>query len=513
MSDFYDNLLKATNNIDDITTEKYGVITKLDGLYCSVKETDNDLEHNNVPIINGANLSVGDKAIIGFLNNSIYDVVCYGALDKTIHDDSKQDLLVSGTNIKTINHQSLLGSGNITIEGGGTGVDIVTSWSNPTTDTSVPSEKLTKDTLDLKLDSSDAFSGDYEDLNNKPTIPSKITDLTNDSNFIEKSSTNGLVKNDGTIDTTNYSTFDGNYNSLTNKPTIPSKTSDLTNDGDGTNPFLTQHQSLANYVQKSSTSGLLKNDGSVDTTQYLSSLPSHNHDDRYYTESEVDTALSGKQATLVSGTNIKTINNTSLLGSGNISIQGGGSVTVDSALSTTSENPVQNKVITGALNGKADTSSLSTVATSGSYNDLSNKPNIPTAISDLTNDSDFIETSSTTGLIKNDGSIDTNTYLTQHQDVSTWTSQAIATYGTLYVNTALRLCEFRYYRTSYNFSSTAQVTLHSAVIPSTYRPKYTYYLASWDNQVSMAVTENGDIMAYTSSKATRNIFATGMWHY
>ena len=125
MTDFYDNLLKATNNIDDITTEKYGVITKLDGLYCSVKETDNDLEHNNVPIINGANLSVGDKVIIGFLNNSIYDAVCYGALDKTVHDDSKQDLLVSGTNIKTINHQSLLGSGNITIEGGGGGGSIV----------------------------------------------------------------------------------------------------------------------------------------------------------------------------------------------------------------------------------------------------------------------------------------------------------------------------------------------------------------------------------------------------
>ena len=121
MADLYENLLKATSNIDDITTEKYGVITKLDGLYCSVKETDNDLEHNNVPIINGANLSVGDKVIIGFLNNSIYDVVCYGALDKQVHDDSKQDLLISGTNIKTINHQSLLGSGNITIEGGGGG--------------------------------------------------------------------------------------------------------------------------------------------------------------------------------------------------------------------------------------------------------------------------------------------------------------------------------------------------------------------------------------------------------
>ena len=125
MSDLYDNLLKATDNTNDITVEKYGVITKLDGLYCSVKETDNKLEHNNVPIVNGANLSVGDKVIIGFLNNSIYDTVCYGALDKTIHDDSKQDLLISGQNIKTINHTSLLGSGNIDIQGGGGGGSIV----------------------------------------------------------------------------------------------------------------------------------------------------------------------------------------------------------------------------------------------------------------------------------------------------------------------------------------------------------------------------------------------------
>ena len=34
--------------------------------------------------------------------------------------NAKQDALVSGTNIKTINNQSILGEGNITIEGGGT---------------------------------------------------------------------------------------------------------------------------------------------------------------------------------------------------------------------------------------------------------------------------------------------------------------------------------------------------------------------------------------------------------
>ena len=35
--------------------------------------------------------------------------------------------------------------------------------------------------------------------------------------------------------------------------------------------YLTQHQSLANYIQKSQTSGLVKNDGSIDTNAYLTS--------------------------------------------------------------------------------------------------------------------------------------------------------------------------------------------------------------------------------------------------
>ena len=52
--------------------------------------------------------------------------------------------------------------------------------------------------------------------------------------------------------------------------------------------------------------------------------------------------------------------------------------TIDSALSTTSTNAVQNKVINTALGTKANTDDLSTVATSGSYNDLTNKPTIPT---------------------------------------------------------------------------------------------------------------------------------------
>lgn len=143
-----------------------------------------------------------------------------------------------------------------------------------------------------------------------------------------------------------------------NTSDIPVNISDLVNDSD--------------FIEKSNTAGLVKNDGTIDTTQYLSSLPVHNHDDRYYTEAEVDTALNTKQDTLISGTNIKTINNTSLLGTGNINIQGGGSITIDSTWITGSTNPVESQLIQSALSEKAD------------------NEDIPTNLSDLNNDEGFV---------------------------------------------------------------------------------------------------------------------------
>ena len=77
----------------------------------------------------------------------------------------------------------------------------------------------------------------------------------------------------------------------------------------------------------------------------------HNHDDRYYTESEVDTKLAEKAGTAVATTSaaglMSAADKTKLDGLSQTSI------TVDSALSTTSTNPAQNKVITAALNNKA----------------------------------------------------------------------------------------------------------------------------------------------------------------
>lgn len=72
-------------------------------------------------------------------------------------------------------------------------------------------------------------------------------------------------------------------------------------------------------------------------------------------------------------------------------------VTVDSQLSVSSENPVENKVITAAL------SDFAPVSKSGSYNDLTDKPDIPSVpanISAFTNDVGYvaIESSGTSGI-------------------------------------------------------------------------------------------------------------------
>lgn len=114
-----------------------------------------------------------------------------------------QDISPSGGEVEidyywdNSNKQLVLEWDNITqINGGGRNVEIVTEWEQTPSDEKVPSEKLTKDTFDTK---------------------------------ISKSSTNGLMKNDGTVDTTSYSTFNGSYSNLTNKPSYtPTVTSSTT---------------------------------------------------------------------------------------------------------------------------------------------------------------------------------------------------------------------------------------------------------------------------------------------
>ena len=214
--------------------------------------------------------------------NSKYTFTISNLSGKTGLDVAVNDIIFYSTYyyiVSAVNSTTVDCDTRVSIKGSDASVNIVTSWNSTTSDSKVPSEKLSKTSLDGKLDKAqtsykgknvvvDSSTGNIT-FENKPTIPSKISDLTNDSDFIETSSTSGLIKNDGTIDTTSYSTFSGSYNDLSNKPTIPSKTSDLTNDGaDGTNVFVANNDSRLSdsRTPTSHTHGNLTNDGKVGST-------------------------------------------------------------------------------------------------------------------------------------------------------------------------------------------------------------------------------------------------------
>ena len=100
---------------------------------------------------------------------------------------------------------------------------------------------------------------------------------------------------------------------------------------------------------------------------------------------------------------LKTINGYTISGTGNIEITAsGGSISVDSDLSLVSTNPVENKVITEALNDKLDASAYTpteqvqsdwNVTDSASTAYIKNKPTIPTVptnVSAFNNDAGYI---------------------------------------------------------------------------------------------------------------------------
>lgn len=266
--------------------------------------------------------------------------------------------------------------------------------------------------LDLETEKQDAINIynklDYSLLENTPDIPTKTSDLTNDSGFIDNSYhdntkqdtltagtgidiTNNVISNTQTsaewgniqgdiTDQTDLVSALGtkqdvidsshklDYDLLSNTPTIPSKTSDLINDNNTVIDASYVHTDN-NYsdIDKGKLEGIESGaeENTIETIKVDSTAltPDANK--------AVNIDLSGKQDTLVSGTNIKTINNIDLLGSGNIDIGGGSG-------GTSNYNNLENKPQINNV----------TLAGNKSLSDLG--INIPTKTSDLNNDSNFV---------------------------------------------------------------------------------------------------------------------------
>lgn len=236
---------------------------------------------------------------------------------------TKQNTLVSGTNIKTINNESILGSGNITIQGGSGG------------DTNVI-ETIKVNGTALTPDSNKAV-----DI----TVPTKTSDLTNDNGFLTSytetdpvfsastaaSITNSDIENwndKGIITINDYEGLD-----LLTEPGIYKVISNI-NDGLSKSPYIL-------LVEEYKINGL----GTNTKTSYVS-----------------QTRIRGDMISY----RRKNITN-----DGDWSDWENILDAVSSRIDTLTETV-------------AYSADLATVATSGSYNDLSDKPTIPAAVTEST---------------------------------------------------------------------------------------------------------------------------------
>lgn len=216
-------------------------------------------------------------------------------------------------------------------------------------------------------------------------IDQSISGKTNQTDFVSHSGNTTMHVTASEKSTWNAkSDFSGNYNDLSNKPTIPTSASQLTNDsGYITSSALNGYATEA-YVTAATNDMATKT--WVGQQGYLTQ-----HQD-----------ISGKQD--VSGMTAYTTTATTNTLSGTVTAH-----TADTTIHVTTAQ-------TAAWNAKSDFS--------GSYNDLTDKPTIPTVptnVSDFTNDAGY----ATSGYVQSVTSdmatktwVGQQGYLTQHQDIS-----------------------------------------------------------------------------------------------
>lgn len=330
-----------------------------------------------------------------------------GAINDTA--DSKDVVTVEWVNKKLANYSPSGGTSSPVKSVDGMTGDVVTSAVQYITQ-SLSEEEQIQARNNIGAGTS-SFSGSYNDLTDKPTaLVSSVDGATGaietnaikyisqtltDSQRVQAKTNLGINYGDNVPSTGTEgdiyfipggeSDFNGSYNDLTDKPTIPSKTSELTNDSG----FLTEHQSLDDYAK------------TVDIPTKVSELT---NDSDFITSAGAPVqSVNGK-----TGTVTLTASDVSALPSTTAYVQSvdgsTGLVTISAvkyiSQSLTEDQKTQARSNIGITYGSDAPTSGETgdiffsqtaeETFSGSYNDLTNKPTIPTKTSELVNDSGFL---------------------------------------------------------------------------------------------------------------------------
>jgi hypothetical protein len=165
LSSFTDDLGSSpTHTHSQYLTEHQDISGKVD------KETGKGLSSNDFTDTYKSNVDSNTVARHSHSNKSVLDDISSSDVSSW---DSKQEALVSGTNIKTINNQSLLGSGNITIQGGGGGT---------ATDVQINGTSITSNDV-ANIVTEGTYNASTNKIATKSDIPTKTSDLINDSGY------------------------------------------------------------------------------------------------------------------------------------------------------------------------------------------------------------------------------------------------------------------------------------------------------------------------------------------
>ena len=205
----------------------------------------------------------------------------------------------------------------------------------------------------------------WSDIEDKPNIPTKTSDLTNDSGYIStevdpvfSASPSANITSQDITSWNNKSDFSGNYNDLTHKPNL----STVATTGDYND---------------------LDNKPTI-PTDYVSYLPQElTEDQKGQVRSNIGagaSSFSGDYNDLTNKPNIPSKTSDLTNDSGFITTETEPQFTASPAHGITSQDITDwnNKSdFSGSYNDLTDKPSLATVATSGDYDDLDNKPTIP----------------------------------------------------------------------------------------------------------------------------------------
>ena len=303
--------------------------------------------------------------------------------------------------------------------------------------TEIPNEYITEDELNAKnyLTEHQNIShlATKEELNAKADIsdiPTNISQLTNDSNFISSIPSEYITETE--LEDKGYLTehqdishlanrnelFSKDYNDLTNKPTIPSidglATEIYVNNaianaqlgGDGTDIDLSGYATKEDLNTKANISDIPINISQLtNDSNFISSIPSE-----YITEDELNAKnyLTEHQdiSHLANRNELFSKDYNDLTNKPNIPSLNG----------YATETYVKNEIANAQLGGDGTDIDLSGYATKDDLNAKANISDVPTKVSQLTNDSNFITSIPSEYITE----IELNNmgYLTEHQDIS-----------------------------------------------------------------------------------------------